>query len=699
MAQRAYNDQLFTTKEHSMTNQPLQNTEAQTGLKRSFTRRNFLKASAVTTAAAGGVTALTVKLLAGKVGVASAASTSPSAAALDIWNLPAFTAASGPYKADSTWKSLTSQYKFPTWYRDAKFGIWAHWSPQSVPEYGDWYALHMYEQGSADYNYQLAHYGHPSKFGYKDITHLFTGSAWNPTSMLQLYAQQGGAKYFMALANHHDNYDNWDSTYQPWNSQTVGRKSSIIGEWAAATRAQGIHFGVTYHACPGPAWGYFLPVRYGHDKTGAYAGVPYDGVMTSANGKGLWWNGLNPQDLNGTVHTGPGYHPKDTDPFVRQFYWRVDDLITKYKPDILYFDDSISPTAPTGTAVDWSITNQSYVIAANYYNKSLQWNNGAMSVVTNFKGVPGNAVAEVAADWEKTIASTIQAYPWQAENSLGPWHYYAPAPITMNATEVIRFMINTVSKNGNYLINVPQHGDGHLDQLAITIVQQIGTWFKTNGAAIYATRPFAVFGESASIFYTRSGSTVYALDFYWPSGTLSLPSLRKGSPYVGNVTKVTLLGHTGNLTFTQNSTALVITMPSSHTTELAYAFQITQDKVLANADDAGVSYTGVAWVHQVNRGVGNSNNNAYVTTNNGDAVSYTFTGTGIEYIGETHSEHGEVDVYLNGTLHATINAYSDSHASQVTLHSIQDLPFGTHTIELVKRSGTYMLLDAFKVLS
>jgi alpha-L-fucosidase len=676
--------------EHFMTKRSMKSTIQQIRAKHGLTRRNFLKTSAITTAAIGGAAGLSSKLFFGKAEVAKAAP------ALDIWNLPAFTPASGTYKPDSTWTTIAQQYRFPDWYRDAKYGIWAHWSPQSVPEYGDWYALHMYEQGTADYNYHLAHYGHPSQFGYKDLTHLFTGSQWNPNALLKLYVQQGGAKYFMALANHHDNYDNWDSTYQPWNSQTVGRKSSIIGEWAAATRAQGVHFGVTYHACPGPAWGFFMPKRYGHDTTGAYAGVPYDGVMTAADGKGKWWNGLDPQALNGPVHTGPGYHPKDTDPYVRQFYWRVDDLITKHKPDILYFDDSVNPTAPTGTATDWSITNQSYVIAANYYNKSLQWNNGKMDVVLNMKNIPNQALPAMVQDWEKTIATTIQDYPWQAENSLGPWHYYAPNPITMSAGTVIHNLVNAVSKNGTYLINVPQHGDGHLDQKAIDVVTGIGNWLKTNGEAIYGTRPFAVFGEG-NTYYTRKGAAIYAIALSWPGSTLTLTNLKKGSPYLGNVTKVELLGHSGTLSFTQSTSSLVIHTPTGQASSSAYVFKVTQDKVLVNNDESGFTYSGNGWSHQANRGLGDSNNNIHVTRNNGDSVSYTFTGTGIQYITETYTDEGNVDVYIDGTLKKTVSAVSSSRASQVVLYSISGLASGTHTIKLVKRSGTYMLLDAFKV--
>ena len=113
---------------------------------------------------------------------------------------------------------------------------------------------------------------------------------------------------------------------------------------------------------------------------------------------------------------------------------------------------------------------------------------------------------------------------------------------------------------------------------------------------------------------------------------------------------------------------------------------------------SGFTYSGNGWSHQANRGLGDSNNNIHATTNNGDSVSYTFTGTGIEYITETYTDEGNVDVYIDGTLKKTVSAYSSARVAQVMLYSISNLAAGQHTIKLVKRSGTYMLLDAFKVL-
>ncbi len=200
----------------------------------------------------------------------------------------------------------------PDWFRDAKFGIWAHWSPQCVPEQGDWYARNMYIQGTRQYEYHVKQYGHPSQFGYKDICHLWKAERWDPDALVKLY-KRAGAEYLVSLATHHDNFDCWNSKYQPWNCVNIGPKRDIVGTWAKAARANGLRFGVSYHGTPHRTWDEFLPVRYKSDTTGSLAGVPYDGVQTMADGKGKWWQGLDPQLLNGKPHLKgyplPGVRP------------------------------------------------------------------------------------------------------------------------------------------------------------------------------------------------------------------------------------------------------------------------------------------------------------------------------------------------------------------------------------------------------
>ena len=151
----------------------------------------------------------------------------------------------GPY--ESTWESLSQYGGAPEWFQDAKFGIWAHWGPQCQPEQGDWYARNMYNEGSRQYKWHVENYGHPSEFGFKDVIHSWKGEKWNPDSLMALY-KKAGARYFFAMGNHHDNFDLWNSKYQPWNSVNMGPQKDILAGWEKAARANGLRFGVSIHA-------------------------------------------------------------------------------------------------------------------------------------------------------------------------------------------------------------------------------------------------------------------------------------------------------------------------------------------------------------------------------------------------------------------------------------------------------------------
>src|SRR6185312_11334447 len=102
--------------------------------------------------------------------------------------------AAGPFQP--TWESL-KQYRYPDWFRDAKFGIWAHWTAQCVPEQGDWYARSMYLQGNPDHKFHVEKYGHPSKFGFMEIDNLWKAENWDPAALMKKYVK-AGAKYFVS---------------------------------------------------------------------------------------------------------------------------------------------------------------------------------------------------------------------------------------------------------------------------------------------------------------------------------------------------------------------------------------------------------------------------------------------------------------------------------------------------------------------
>jgi len=185
---------------------------------------------------------------------------------------PDLTIAPGPFKG--TRESLR-EWHIPDWYRDAKFGIWAHWGPQSAVEYGDWYARNMYVQGHKQYEYHLKTYGHPTKVGFKDVIPTWTADKFDPDHLLDLY-KKAGAKYFCSMAVHHDGFDLWDSKYQPrWNAVATGPKRDIVGAFKKAADKHGLRFAVSEHLAPSYHW---FSTSHMSDRTGPLAGVPYDGA-------------------------------------------------------------------------------------------------------------------------------------------------------------------------------------------------------------------------------------------------------------------------------------------------------------------------------------------------------------------------------------------------------------------------------------
>jgi alpha-L-fucosidase len=477
-------------------------------------------------------------------------------------------AGQGPFQG--TWDSL-AQYECPEWYQDAKFGIWNHWSPQCVAEDGDWYARNMYIDDQGQYRYHLDHYGHPSKFGYKDLCAQWTLLNWQPEELMDLYSR-AGAKLFIALANHHDGFDTWNSRHHPWNAANVGPHRDVIGTWAKAARDRGLKFGVTVHQARN--WWWFQP-SHSADRSGPLAGVPYDGHLTLADSKGEWWEGLDPQLLYGPKH------PSDALPdasYVKYFYDRTRDLIDQHDPDLLYFDNALLPLGWGGMSV-----------GAYYYNQRIT-RHGSADCVLNVKNVPPELRKAVVADIERGLSSEILPNPWQSETCIGEWHYQEklfekPGEYGgyLHPADAIHWMADTVSKNGTFILNIPGRPDGTIDSKEQRIVEEIGSWMKINGEAIYATRPWKVYGEgptaikqgsfqgdsiksmtSKDIRYTRNkaGTVVYAIALGWPEAEMRLTSLGTGAATKpGKVAHVELLGSGARLVWTQDASALHVRLP------------------------------------------------------------------------------------------------------------------------------------------
>ena len=240
-------------------------------------------------------------------------------------------AGTGPYKP--TWDSLL-QYEAPEWYQDAKFGIWAHWSPQCVPEVGDWYARNMYVEGSRQNKYHLEHYGPPSRFGYKDLCAQWTLLNWEPDELIARY-KKAGARIFIALANHHDSFDTWDSKHQPWNAAAMGPHRDVSGNLGH----RGAEAGTTLrrHSASGVQLVVFPAfARSGQIRSAGWRSLRW-GFIWRSRSKTQWWQGLDPhshvrrRSIRSTLCRDASY--------VKNFYDRTRDLIDQHDPDLLYFDN------------------------------------------------------------------------------------------------------------------------------------------------------------------------------------------------------------------------------------------------------------------------------------------------------------------------------------------------------------------------
>jgi alpha-L-fucosidase len=457
--------------------------------------------------------------------------------------------ADGPFKP--TDESL-GQYKYPEWFRDAKFGIWAHWGPQAVPRQGDWYARRMYQEKDPAYKYHVEHYGHPSVFGYKDIIPLWKAEKWDPDKLMELY-KKAGAKYFVSMGTHHDNFFLWDSKIHKWNAVNMGPKKDVLGLWQQAAKKQGLKFGVSEHLGASFTW---FQAAHQSDKEGPKAGVPYDGA--------------NPvyQDLYHAATT-PDDKAWLTNNLVFQVEWfsSIKELIDNYHPDLLYSDSGM-PFEDVGRS-----------LISHYYNQNITSNHGTLDVVYTCKQKSEGKWVE---DLERGVKDTASQHPWQTDTSIGDW-YYRTGQKYKTANDVIQMLVDIVSKNGNLLINVVQTPEGDLEPDMLKILEDISVWTAANGEGIYGTRPWKTFGEvspetaafkpgrfnenykynAKDIRFTTKDGNLYAFCLGTPSSDIVIKSLSSNSKYSsGQVSSVKMLGSDQKVRWSRNENGMTIKKPS-----------------------------------------------------------------------------------------------------------------------------------------
>ncbi|TWU34588.1 Alpha-L-fucosidase [Novipirellula aureliae] len=508
---------------------------------------------------------------------------------------------------DLSWEALSEQYEVPQWFTDARFGVWVHWGAQSVPEYGGgWYARHMYMQdvgretfGKNAYPYHLKTFGHPSEVGFKDVIHHWKAENFDADSLLRYFTENLGARYFMALAHHHDNFDNWDSTYQEWNSVNVGPKRDIIGEFSESAKKFGVPFGVTTHDERFFDWN--LPA-FGADNSGEFKDIPYDGRLTKKDGIGKWWEGFDPANLYGIPPEKRT--PEWMEAWKQNWLLRMKELLTKYDPDYLWFDGRGFPYGDYGKEA-----------FRTFYNQSLN-EHGKINAVIAGK-IPGGDPG-IVHDIEQGVESVISAEPWQSICTYTHWFYKKDDELRHDAKSTIQLLIDVVSKNGNFVLNVELLPDGTIPPDHKVILDGFGAWLKLNGDAIYGTSPWKVHGDNLlsrladadsknanaansdlsaakrsrskqfnnrtkdspaygheEVRFTVKDDALYMFVLNPSEGEIELPSLGLNSAYRPKpIQSIRLIGSDAEVKFNQSGDTLILEVPANRPTPYAAVFQV-----------------------------------------------------------------------------------------------------------------------------
>jgi len=474
----------------------------------------------------------------------------------------------GKYQA--SWESL-KDYHTPDWYLDAKFGIFLHWGLYSVPAFAsEWYPRHMYSNAGVN-KWHTEHYGPVDSFGYKDFIPLFKAEKWDPDAGADLF-QRAGAKYVIPTAEHHDGFAMYESELTKWDAKDMGPKRDLMGELSIAVRKKGIKFGVSNHRIEN--WDFMYPqlkIKTDLFDT-AYAdfyGPPQPPPKKSSG-------------LAGEVIDNESDISLPSAAFQEEWLRRCQELIDKYRIDIMYFDNGINTR---------NLDSIKLRFAAYFFNKSAQWNK---QVVINTKS--DAYLAGSVRDFERQgrAPKEITPYYWQVDDPIGEKFGYVAGMKLQGSVGIIRKLIENVSKNGSLVLNISPRGDGTIPEEQQKTLLEIGEWLKINGDAIYGTRAWNAYGEGMTVdsaqspnakkigygpsdfrFTKKGKNLLYAIEMAFPkTGSILIRSLSSANQTISKIKSVTLLGSEEILIWQQLPEGLEIQVPKQFPTAVAAAYKI-----------------------------------------------------------------------------------------------------------------------------
>jgi len=503
------------------------------------------------------------------------------------------------------WESL-SKNGVPKWIAEARFGIMMHWGLySSTSTHNEWDLKYIYGANPGIARQFTTNFGPRDKFGYLDVldptmgpneTGLaaykaaggsyepFTASKFDPAAWAALF-KESGAKYVTMSAQHHDNFALWDSQVTPFNTQNFGPHRDLIGDLCTAVRADGLKFGIQNHGIENYD---FVAQFISSGPVGP--GIKYGtGNLVTPNDFDKTLTYTDKDHVTHTLKRSDYYRPDlktYTDGndamthFLDDWYKRNVEMIDKYHPDLLYFDNGINPRF---------LDPLKQKLAAYYFNQALTWDGKPqVTIAAKARAYPSGGTE----DYEKTMPKEIQAAGFQSEETLtngSAWDYTLlggkNSGFNTNAGTFVHDIAHLSAMNGNLILNISPRPDGTFPDQEVKVLKEIGAWLAVNGNAIYGTHPWIRFAEgstsagahtSSDFRFTVNGTKLYAIMMGWPSGTATATIQSLGQTSGHSVRGVNLLGF-GKVSFSQEANGLRITLPKQ--SELAdpnyaYAFEI-----------------------------------------------------------------------------------------------------------------------------
>lgn len=455
--------------------------------------------------------------------------------------------AAGPFSptADSL-----STHQIPTWYEDAKFGVLIRWGPYAVPaRWGHDYPRLMYKSFDPAWDYHKEHWGEVKNFGYKDFIPKFTATQFDPPKLMKLLADSG-ARFVVGMAEHFDGFAMYDSSLTPWNAAGMGPQRDVLSQLKTAADSFDMRFGIASQRALN--WSAY---EYGRQQKSDVLDPDFTALYGPA------------QPLGTNVDK----------PFGDDWLARMAELIEKLEPDLVWLGEG---AGNPGLAAHLSR------LAAHYFNQA--GDDGVLLSCHPQTNMSPGCMPNI----QRPLVRELEPAVWQADTAVSfLWWGFTELEVNAykNANRCIDDLVDTISKNGIYLLGIGPDADGNVPDPERMVLEELGSWMDVNWHAVYDSRPWKVFGEGPTqppdaaglppgsaeevmpqltandMRFTLKGDTLYVFIMAWPEqDTISIQSLGESAGLAsGAVKSATMLGDGAPLAWSRNADALTVELPAS----------------------------------------------------------------------------------------------------------------------------------------